>query len=205
MSFFYSSDFYSAFLHLIRLVNDESTFKSGEVSAKRWFFGNPAAFHSKGRGKSNMVSDFIVQHPTGPFFQLDENEYKRAIDRYPESEAPSDIECIQGTATGLILVGYDAYFDSPTILEQFERILKMLKSTVELRDHAIEFIVDNARTHTAKSHSVNDFGKSIGTRCPVDTINFADTQGVKQTLGCYFRRGQNRGLPKGLLEIAREL
>jgi hypothetical protein len=152
-----------------------------------------------------MVSDFMMQHPAGPFFQLDENEYKRAVDKYPELEAPSDIEYIQRTATASILVGRDAYFDSPTVLDQFERIFKMLKYKVEFKDHAIEFIVDNARTHTAKSHSVNDFGKSIGTRCPVDTINFVDSQGTKQTLDCYFRSGQNQGLSKGLLEIAREL
>lgn len=152
-----------------------------------------------------MVSDFMMQHPAGPFFQLDENEYKRAVDKYPELEAPSDIEYIQRTATASILVGRDAYFDNPTILEQFERIFKMLKFKVELKDHAIEFIVDNARTHTAKSHSVNDFGKSIGTRCPVDTIDFVDSQGAKQMLDCYFRNGLNEGLSKGLLEIAREL
>ena len=52
----------------------------------------------------------------------------------------------------------------------------MLKYKVELKDHAIEFIVDNARTHTAKSHSVNDFGKSIGTRCPADTIDFVNLE-----------------------------
>jgi hypothetical protein len=189
----------------IRLVHDESTFKSGEVSAKHWFFGNQSPFHSKRRGKSNMVSDFMMQHPAGPFFQLDENEYKRAVDKYPELEAPSDIEYIQRTATASILVGRDAYFDSPTVLEQFERIFKMLKYKIEFKDHAIEFIVDNAHTHTAKSHSVNDFGKSIGTRCPVDTITFVDSQGTKQTLDCYFRSGQNQGLSKGLLEIAREL
>jgi hypothetical protein len=187
------------------LVHDESTFKSGEVSAKRWFFGDQAPFHSKGRGKSNMVSDFLMQHPAGPFFQLDENEYKRAVDKYPELQAPSDIEYIQRTATASIQVGRDAYFDNPTILEQFERIFKMLKYKVELKAHAIEFIVDNARTHSAKSHSVYDFGKSIGTRCPVDTIEFVDSQGTKQTLDCYFISGPEQGLSKGLLEIATEL
>ena len=160
----------------ICLVHDESTFKSGEVSAKRWFFGDYAPFHSKGRGKSNMFSDFMMQHLAGPFFQLGESEYKGAVDKYPELEAPSDIEYIERTATASVLVGHDAYFDSPTVLEQFKKIFKMLKYKVELKDHAIGFIVDNARTHTAKSHSVNDFGKSIGTRCPTDTIDFVNSQ-----------------------------
>lgn len=68
------------------LVHDESTFKSGEVSAKRWFFGDEAPFHSKGRGRSNMVSDFIVQHESGPFFTLSPQEYQKAVVKYPQLE-----------------------------------------------------------------------------------------------------------------------
>ena len=66
------------------LVHDESTFRSGEVSNKRWFFGEETAFFSKGRGRSNMVSDFLVQHPSGPFFTLDQKEYKEAVAKYPQ-------------------------------------------------------------------------------------------------------------------------
>jgi hypothetical protein len=29
-----------------------------------------------------MVSDFLVQHPSGPFFELNENEWKEAIRKY---------------------------------------------------------------------------------------------------------------------------
>ncbi|CAF4846691.1 unnamed protein product [Rotaria magnacalcarata] len=67
----------------ILIFHDESTFKSGEVCAKRWFFGDDAPFHSKGRGRSNMVSDFLVEHPTGPFFRLSEKEYEQALAKYP--------------------------------------------------------------------------------------------------------------------------
>lgn len=66
------------------LVHDESTFRSGEVCAKRWFFGNKTPFLSKGRGRSNMVSDFLVQHPSGPFFSLSESQYKKALLKYPQ-------------------------------------------------------------------------------------------------------------------------
>ena len=89
---------------------------------------------------------------------MDENEYKRHVDKYPDLEAPSDIEYIEETATVSVLVDHDAYFDSPTALEQFKRTFKMLKYQVQLKANAIEFIVDNARTYTAKSHSANDFG-----------------------------------------------
>ena len=44
----------------------------------------------------------------------------------------------------------------------------------QYKDHVIECVVDNARTHSAKSHSLLDFGKSVGTRCPVDKIEYTD-------------------------------
>lgn len=71
-------------LFYIFLVHDESTFRSGEVSSKRWFLDHEAPFPSKGRGRSRMVSDFMVQHPSGPFFSLSEKEYKSAVRKYPE-------------------------------------------------------------------------------------------------------------------------
>ena len=50
-----------------------------------------------------------------------------------------------------------------------------------------------------------DFGKSPGTRCPVDTIEYVDAQGQKQILNCYFQDGPNHGMSKGLLYLAKEL
>ncbi|CAF5216881.1 unnamed protein product, partial [Rotaria magnacalcarata] len=63
----------------IILFHDESTFKSGEVAPKRWFFGDSAPFYSKSKGRSNMISDFVVAHPSGPFFSLNPAEYARAL------------------------------------------------------------------------------------------------------------------------------
>ena len=60
------------------LVHDESTFRSGEVSAKRWTVEDPTPFFSKGRGRLHMVSDFIVQHPSGPFSFLSDVEFALA-------------------------------------------------------------------------------------------------------------------------------
>ena len=31
-----------------------------------------------------MVSDFLVEHPTGPFFRLSEKEYEQALAKYPD-------------------------------------------------------------------------------------------------------------------------
>ncbi|CAF1592685.1 unnamed protein product, partial [Didymodactylos carnosus] len=71
--------------------HDELTFRSGEVSSKWWFFKENTPFFSKGRGRSHMVSDFLVQHPSGPFFQLSEDEWKQALGKYKSLNADSDV------------------------------------------------------------------------------------------------------------------
>jgi hypothetical protein len=73
-------------------------------------------------------------------------------------------------ATGSINVGQDSYFNNFTILEQFERLIQLSEFKQQYKDHAIECVVDNARTHSAKSHSSLDLGKSLGTRSPMDKI-----------------------------------
>jgi hypothetical protein len=186
-------------------VHDESTFKSGEVSNKRWFLGEQAPFHSKGRGRSNMVSDFLVQHPSGPFFSLSEKEFSQAVKQFPELEWPSDIDFLPRSATACISLGRDSYFDNVTILEQFERLFKLMKFKTEFKNAEVQCIVDNARTHSAKSHSISDFAKSIGRKCPIEKFDYTDSHGSKQTLDCYFREGPNKGKSKGLVEIAKEL
>jgi hypothetical protein len=92
-----------------------------------------------------------------------------------------------------------------TILQQFERLFQLFEFKEQYKDHTIECIVDNARTHTAKSHSLLDFGKSIGTRCPVDKIEYTDAKGKARVLYCYFQSGPDQGKSKGLLELAKEL
>jgi hypothetical protein len=34
-----------------------------------------------------MVSDFLVQHPSGPFFSLSESEYQKALVKYPQLDS----------------------------------------------------------------------------------------------------------------------
>ncbi|CAF1174677.1 unnamed protein product [Didymodactylos carnosus] len=77
--------------HRILIFHDESTFRSGEISPKRWFFEENNPFFSKGRGRSHMVSDFLVQHPSGPFFQLSEDEWKLAVAKYKSLSADNDV------------------------------------------------------------------------------------------------------------------
>ena len=152
-----------------------------------------------------MISDFLVMHPSGPFFQLDNNEYEEAIKAHPELAIETDVNYIERTASGCLEVGGDAYFTNSTVLEQFERLLKMIKFKKKFKDHAVEIIVDNARTHTARPYSIHDFGKSIGTRCPVDKLHFVDEKGVECSLETHFTSGAQKGQSKGLLQIAKEL
>ncbi|CAF4521788.1 unnamed protein product, partial [Didymodactylos carnosus] len=185
--------------------HDESTFRSGEVSNKRWFFGEVAPFYSKGRGLSNMASDFLVQHSSGPFFQLNEKEYEKAVSKYPQLKTSTGVDYVERSATASINVGQNAYFDNSTILEQFERLFMLIEFKEAYRNHTIEIVVDNARTHTAKAYSVMDFAKGIGTRVPVGQLEYIDANGQQQIVEYCFQDGPNKGLAKGLLELSKEL
>ncbi|CAF4744477.1 unnamed protein product, partial [Rotaria sp. Silwood2] len=111
-------------------------------------------------------------HPSGPFFSLDEAEYNKALTTFPELNIDTDVNYFERSATGFIDVGHDSYFDNSTILKQFERLFKLIQFKKDFKDHEIKIIVDNARTHTARPYSLQDFGKAIGTRCPIDKIEY---------------------------------
>lgn len=166
--------------------HDESTFRSGEISAKQWVIGNEAPFFSKGRGRSHMISDFLVAHPTGPFFSLSDAEYNQAVKKYPELSSESDLSILTNSATAGIHIGQDGYFDNETVLQQFERLFKLLPFKKAYANHNIEVVVDNVRTHSANEYSINDFGKGIGTRCPTDFLEFVDDQGIQIKVACFF-------------------
>ncbi|CAF3861221.1 unnamed protein product, partial [Rotaria sp. Silwood1] len=191
--------------HRILIFHDESTFRSGEVSPKRWFFQEHTPFFSKGRGRSHMVSDFLVQHPSGPFFGLSENEWEQAVRKYQSLSVDGDVNYLDRTATASINIGTDAYFDNDTILGQFERLFQMLEFKQEYKDNQIEIIVDNARTHTAKSYSLQDFGKNVGIRCPVEQIEYIDENGATKVVDCYFKGGENKDKSKRLVELCKDL
>ena len=70
-----------------------------------------------------------------------------------------ELNYVERSATASIHIGKEAYFDNMTILEQFERLFQMIQFKEAFKGHRIECIVDNARSHTARSHSVFEFRK----------------------------------------------
>ena len=152
-----------------------------------------------------MVSDFLVEHPSGPFFQLTEDEWKLAVTKYKSWSVDTDVNYLDRNATATINIGTDADFGNDTILRQFERLFQMLEFKKEYKDNQIEIIVDNARTHTTKSYSLQEFGKSIGTRCPVEQIEYVDENGTTKVVDCYFKEGVHKGKSKGLIELCKDL
>ena len=112
---------------------------------------------------------------------------------------------MDNTATASINVGENAYFDNETILSQFQCLFKMLEFKADYRDHEIYVLVDNARTHMARPYNLNDFGKGINSRCPIEVIEYYDDNEVKQVVECYFSSGPHKNKSKGLLQLAKEL
>ena len=143
----------------VLFFHDESTFRSGEQSNKRWF-GQDPVFFNKGRGQSWMISDFLVAHPNGPFFMLNEEEFSLACIKYPSLATSPDVIYEERSCTGGIEPGKDAYFSSATVERQFERLCQMLEFKNDFNvgvKHQIEVIFDNSTTHTKLDVNINDF------------------------------------------------
>jgi hypothetical protein len=184
--------------------HDESTYRRGEVCKTKWFFPGKEPLFQKGRMQSIMQSWFILQHPSGPFFQLSENEFKQACIKYPslkEKDIWYDFE-----ASGQIVLDGKNYFDNDKVLEQFERFCQMIEFSEALKDHKIEILFDHATTHTAKLYNINDFRKGEGYQCPCDTVYWTDKDsGELKSLDCYFEDNNGEWKSKGLLRIAQDL
>ena len=71
-----------------------------------------------------------------------------------------------------------------------------------LDDSGIHYVQYSA---TAGTNLGYDIGKKIGTRCPVHSIEFVDTNGATQQISCYFSDGEHKEKSKGLLISAKEL
>ena len=97
------------------------------------------------------------------------------------------------------------YVDNDTILNQFEGHFQMLKFKQAYRGHRIQIIVDNARIHTAKAYSLQDFRKGIDAQCPTEKIEYVDGNDVRQVIDCYLKQGPHKGKSKGLVEICKDL
>ena len=188
------------------LDHDECILRSGEVFYKRWTVEGKTLFFSKGQGRWHIVSVFLVAHPSGPFFSLSQEEFDLAARQYPSLKSDNnDLDFVSCSATAGISVGQDGYFDNDTILYQFERLFQLLSYKKDFKGHEIEIIVDNARTHSAKEYSINNFNKGIGTRCPVSAIEYVDDQNQDVSIACYFANGEHRGKSKGLLMLSKDL
>ncbi|CAF2236240.1 unnamed protein product [Rotaria magnacalcarata] len=153
-----------------------------------------------------MISDFIVQHPSGPLFSPSDAQYGKAVKKFPSLSSCDDVLIYIGnSATAGINVGIEGYFDNGTILSQFERFFQFIYFKQDFKGHDIVVVVDNAHTHSAREYSINEFSKGIGTKCPVDSIDYVDHTGKLVSISCRFTTGEYRGKTKGLLQLTKEL
>ncbi|CAF3885734.1 unnamed protein product [Rotaria magnacalcarata] len=152
-----------------------------------------------------MISDFIVQHPCGPFFSLSDAKYDKAVEKFPSLSSSDDLNYVQNSATAGINVGVEGYFNNEVILSQFERLFQLVSFKQNFEGHQFEVVVGNARTYSAREYSINEFSKGIGTKCPVDSITYVDDKGKVISISCRFTTDDHRGKTKGLLELAKEL
>ncbi len=112
------------------------------------------------------------------------------------------------TCTGSIQPAQDKYFNSDTVLNQFERLFKMLEIKKEYYfpvKHTIEIFVDNARTHTAQLVNINDFRLNPNGNCPLEILTFIDDNENIQTINCYEGNGVSKGLKKIAFELGYDL
>lgn len=184
----------------ILLAHDESTFRSGDVQYCRWFLPGHEPFHNKGRGRSIMVSDFLVQFDE-PLFELSQEEYDLALQRYPELDEPDEfLNFFPRSASAWIHPQKDCYFNNSTILKQFERLFKLSQFKRAYQEKQLEVLVDNATTHSAKLYDVSNFSKKCGTFCPYEVIEWIEN-GNKLSVQCK----DSNGVYVGLLKILKEI
>jgi hypothetical protein len=148
-----------------------------------------------------MCSDFLVMHPSGPFFVLSDDEYAAALKTYPNLDEDRTIQFEKNSASGSVTVGGDCYFNNETVISQFERLFKLLPFKQAYANHSFVCLVDNATTHTKAEFTLNDFGMKPGTRCPIDRIDYIDEINAIRSISCR----TDDGTSKGLLAIAKEL
>ena len=111
-----------------------------------------------------------------------------------------ELNYVERSATASIHIGKDAYFDNMTILEQFERLFQLIQFKEAFKGYRIECIVDNARSHTARSHSVFEFGKSIGTRCLVEKLSIKILKEALKYFTATFKPVQIKGRARVFLQ-----
>ena len=153
-----------------------------------------------------MVSDVLGAPPFGPFFLLSQEEFDLVAKQYLSFSSDNNkLHFVNCSTTSKINARQDEYFANDTILCQFERLLRFLSYKNDVKGHEIEIIVDNARIHSEKEYSVSDFGKAIGTRCPVNATEYLDDHNQNASISCYFASRRHRVKSKGLFMLAKGL
>ena len=97
-----------------------------------------------------------------------------AIWKSPKLLQDNGIRYAKYSATVFAHLGIASYFDNSVILLQFKHLFKLLEFKEEYWNHNIETLVGNVITHTAKSCSIHDFGKSSGTTSSVSSIEYVN-------------------------------
>ncbi|CAF0754791.1 unnamed protein product [Didymodactylos carnosus] len=59
----------------------------------------------RGRGRSLMLSDFLVCHPSGPFLTLSQTEFEKAVQKYPSLKEDHGVNYIENSASTSIQFG----------------------------------------------------------------------------------------------------
>ncbi|RNA25338.1 hypothetical protein BpHYR1_049711 [Brachionus plicatilis] len=133
-----------------------------------------------------MVYDFLVAHCSCPFFYLNEDEWEKAIEKYPSLLESHGIKYEERTCTGSVVPGQDGYFDNKSILNQFERLFQMLEFKKEF-NFPIKHELSSCR------------------HCPYDELKWVDDQLNEFSLSCFFQDGPLKGESKGLRQKALKL
>ena len=196
----------------VAIFHDESMFRA-ELCSKRWVYENIAPFFVKGQGKGLMVSDVLVMHPSGCFFELSETEMRECLKKYPDLNDHSELDYEKNTCTGSMNPGQDGYMDNECVLAYFERLFRMIEFKEAFHrpiKHKIEVIVDNARTHTKMDVNINEFRLNPGKYCPLNVLEWTDENNNPKSLDLFYDKngdmdGNFANESKGLKQISREL
>ena len=111
---------------------------------------------------------------------------KKAITRYPGLLQNDYINYKSRTATAVINIGGHSYFDKEIVSSQFQRLFQRLECKIDYKSHQIDIFVDHARKHMSCEYNVVSFEKSIGSRYPIQIIDYYVDNNVEQTIDCYF-------------------
>jgi hypothetical protein len=74
----------------------------------------------------------------------------------------------------------------------------------DFKAHEIEVVVDNARTHSARAYSIENFSEGIHTACSDHVFRYLDIQSTSVSMTCHFMSDPDRAKSKGLAKLAKD-